>query len=95
MKKVTVQKQQNIIDLAIQEYGSIEGLIQLAKDNDLSLDEDMVAGAMLEVNESKINNQPLVDYFKQRDIIIATGVSDFIGVNTGGIFDFTFDFTFE
>ena len=94
MKKATVHKQQNILDLAIQEYGSIEGLLELAKENNLSLDEDMVAGSVLSVDESKIINLPLVNYFKEKEIVIATGANGFV-TDDIGIFDDTFNDTFN
>ncbi len=94
MKKVIVHKRQNVIDLAIQEYGSIEGLLELAKENNLSLDEDMVVGSTLFVDASKITNKPLVGFFKEKKIVIVTGVDVFMD-ESEGVFNNTFDNTFN
>jgi len=63
--KITVQPNQNIFDLAIQQYGSISGLFFIVKSNALKPTEFLKAGAELITNEQAIN-KPVVDFFKAK-----------------------------
>jgi hypothetical protein len=64
---------QNIIDLAVQETGSVEGLISLVKRNGLSVNSRMNAGDEYEVNEDDVSDEQTKRYFDQRNIRINTG----------------------
>jgi hypothetical protein len=44
MKTVAIAVEQNIYDIAVQEYGSIEGILQLRQLNDFSFSQDIQPG---------------------------------------------------
>ena len=69
MKQVIIQEGQSLVDVALQELGSIEGLFALLGANPgLDLDSDLEAGQKVLVNESDIVNQDIVDYYHRKGI---------------------------
>lgn len=72
MKTVAIQDGQTIYDLALQEYGCIEGVMLLMEDNsDLvpDLNADPVAGSLFQIRE----DDPIIDvvardYYADNDI---------------------------
>ncbi|MFR9622361.1 MAG: LysM domain-containing protein [Rikenellaceae bacterium] len=48
----TVERGQSLTDIAIQVYGSTQMLFRLASDNGLRVDSDVVAGAVLQYDDS-------------------------------------------
>jgi hypothetical protein len=73
---LVVVKDQNIIDLAIQQYGSIDGLMQLWSDNqDLTADAEIAPGAAIKVNAQVVTNSLNKLYLDKRGVRIATGVA--------------------
>jgi hypothetical protein len=94
-KKIRVSKGQNLFDVALSEFGGVEAVIQLWRDNPsadlLSAD---LAGLELLIDITGIINQPAVDSYKDNGLV-NTG-SQLIGIQQEeGIFDETFDETFE
>lgn len=91
VKTVTVLSRQTIYDIAVQEYGSTEGVIQLIKDNpELNLVNNLYAGQLLKINAGPVNKL-VADYFKSNDLHPATQI---ITTSNGGDFnnDFNNDF---
>ncbi len=74
---INSQNNQNYLDLAIQEYGSLEGLFDLLDANDLQLtsqkDPDPYAPVALQGN---IQNRFIYNYYKSNDIRPATAVAE-------------------
>jgi hypothetical protein len=65
---------QNTIDLAVQHYGSVEGLFGLLEDlGKDSVNAFVTTGEMLNVSPSKIADTKMVNYLKKRNIAINTG----------------------
>lgn len=62
--QVIVYAGQNTPDLALQEYGSIEGLFMLILDNSLAADSDFVPGTMLKVRAEKVRKD-VVSYYSR------------------------------
>jgi hypothetical protein len=60
MSKIKVYEGQSIYDIAVQEYGSVEGLFYLLADNNLTLDSNLKSGAELVVRDSIIKAAALV-----------------------------------
>jgi hypothetical protein len=50
----TVQPNETLIDVALRVYGSVQGLVYLAQDNGLKLDDEVMAGQELEVREGLV-----------------------------------------
>jgi hypothetical protein len=64
---------QNIIDVAIQEYGKAEAIFELAQANGLSLSEIMDVGQSLGIDANNIQDLEIVQFFKERNFIVVTG----------------------
>ena len=49
--KTVVQAGQTLLDIAVQEYGTIEAVFMLAKANDMSITDSLQAGQQIEIPE--------------------------------------------
>lgn len=76
-----VQDGQNLADIAIQEYGSLEALVDLAAENGISVTTDLKAGQELTISKRFYNKQ-MMSYCKSHSIHPAT-VYDQSGVRLG------------
>ena len=74
MSVVKIHSGQSLLDICIQEYGSVEALVHLAKENDVPLDHIPEAGDMVKVSEQVSFKPEVVKYFKDR------GRSSILGV---------------
>ena len=64
MKIITVKFGQTIFDIALQEYGDLEGIKTLLEDNEgLDLSQELVEGSKLNISIDKIIQQPIVNEF--------------------------------
>lgn len=75
MYKIEVMEGQSIIDIALEQYGSVAGLVTLARDNNLSITQELDVDVPLLIDESKVINRDMVRYFRQENISINTGGS--------------------
>ncbi len=91
--KVTVLDRQSIFDMAVQVMGSAEAAFVLARDNNLSLTDELQAGQELEW--FSIDNRQIETYYKNRNLHPATALTKEDSKLLGRIFDFTFRKTFE
>jgi hypothetical protein len=90
-KKITVQPNQSVYDIAIQEYGSVEGVFLLMQDNPLiitSLDVNLIMGTRLQILSLPLNKE-IISYYKDNHIIPVSSI-DALSVAGGG--DFSIDF---
>lgn len=55
-KKITVEHGQNLIDIAMQEYGSIIGLRLIIDDNNMSFDDSLQPGRELLIRKELVPN---------------------------------------
>jgi hypothetical protein len=93
---ITVLNRQTILDIAVQEYGNVEAAFYIALANDLSVADDVGAAVLvLPAGDSAGNASrlPIVNYYKNRGIRPATAITDDDG--GAGVFDKTFDYTFN
>lgn len=74
MSKYTVQKKQNLTDIAVQNYGSswADGLIKMVEYNGVSLAQSLDEVTDLEVTEVNENNLSL-KYLQERNVAVVTG----------------------
>jgi hypothetical protein len=63
---------QNLIDIAMQYYGSAEAVVELCIDNQLDIGTAIQPGLVLVVNEAYVVNKRLVQYYKDNQIIVAS-----------------------
>lgn len=77
MISVQVIDRQNLIDLAVQYYGSAAAVIDLCIDNNLELDDELPAGTMILIQDTYPDtaDSEFADYIKANEIQIV-GVSD-------------------
>lgn len=73
IEKVKVYSDQNIVDLALQEHGSIEGLVSFAKRNGLAVDQDPAVGIEVEIESTEIINTQTRQFFKNSNYVVTTG----------------------
>lgn len=66
-----VQAGQTLLDIAIQEYGTIEAAFMLAKANDLSITDTLQAGQVIEIPEM-VYNSVLAEYCQRNSVCPAT-----------------------
>ena len=72
MNNVVIHNHQTPLDLAIQNYGSVEGIVDLLLINNLSVTDTLEAGQQLQ-NSTELFNQDIVTYYDNRAIRPATG----------------------
>jgi hypothetical protein len=74
MATYTVKPNQNLYDVALYLYGSIEGLFDLLISNeDINMTTDLVYGQELTYHEEFILNSTIVDEFADKSIVPASG----------------------
>ena len=73
MKTVIVRNNQSLFDIAIQEYGTVESVFDLAMANGLGITGILTAGQVLKAPESEYINAEVVAYYKKNDLHPATG----------------------
>lgn len=99
--KLTVLDRQSIFDLAVQALGSAEAAFSIALLNDLPLNEELNAGQT--INLPTIAHKAIAEYYKNKGLKPATGITGNIWDNISGdglgynkrIFDYTFNLNFE
>lgn len=85
-----VANQQSILDIAIQETGTVESVIDIAQRNSISITDDLEIGTV--VATGPIINNAIAKYYAARSIRPATQVASTIELS---IFDEVFDEIFE
>lgn len=62
-----------MVDIALERYGSLEGLVKLCLDNQLHIGEDLIEGRSLSIDEDFAADQKVAAYIKKQNISIYTG----------------------
>ena len=75
MFAVTVRRRQTLSDVCLQVYGTIEGIIALARENNLPPSGELEAGTVLQCPDVTYDNY-LQDYVRKNGIIPATAYND-------------------
>ena len=74
-KRVTIITQQTLFDIAIQQYGGVDGILLLIEDNpQLALDfnSNIFAGMELKLRDSAAVNEDVSDYYLKKELMVAT-----------------------
>jgi len=75
MKQVIVQQGQTIVDIALQEYGSVEGLFAFLEANqNLDLDSQLEPGQKVLVREEDVVNSDIVNYYQRNNINVVSSL---------------------
>lgn len=90
--KVTVLSGQSLTDIAIQVYGSAEGVVALAEENGLEVTDELEAGQVLEFRTENIASKSIANYYSMKRIHPATAVPF---DPEAGVWDESFDLTFK
>ena len=64
MSVIVVRANQNIYDICIQVYGTLEFLDQLISDNNLNFDGNITQGQELKVDDTILANKDVQDFFE-------------------------------
>lgn len=64
MSTVIVRSNQDIFDICLQEYGSIEFFDKLRSDNNLNFDGAISQGQVLKIDDTIIANKDIQDFFE-------------------------------
>lgn len=69
MRDITVKPNQSLFDIAIQEYGNIEGVFHLVEDNEslTGITDNVFAGEVLKVRDNAINKR-MVEFLRPHEI---------------------------
>ena len=88
MGTIRAQQNQNIFDLSLQEYGSIENVFDILEDNDLyNITGDVSVYEDLKVGREAFKKD-IVEYYNSRNLKPATSIADdeeFLLTNFSGI----------
>nr|WP_294922212.1 hypothetical protein [uncultured Flavobacterium sp.] len=77
--QLTVNHNQNLFDVSIQENGNVMTVFELALLNGFSITDNIVPSQNIDVVKSELVAQELVDYFKNKNHVVATGgVNDLV-----------------
>lgn len=90
--KVIVLTGQTLMDVALQVYGSAEGVFTLAAENGLEVTDMLRPGQVLEYQPEQVLNKGVAQYYATRGVCPATA---FDGSQTERIHDETFDLTYN
>jgi len=74
MRNITITDRQNIVDIAIQYYGSAASVIDLCIDNNLELDSNLAAGQTLLIQDTYPDsaNGDIADYLQGNTIVVVS-----------------------
>jgi hypothetical protein len=75
MKTIMISEGQNLFDLALQQYGSIEGIFWIIEDNITvvnSIDASLVAGMVLNIRDAVIDSE-VINYYERNKTQVNTG----------------------
>ena len=94
IKKVYITDKQNIIDIALENYGNVDSVFQLLKHNNLDLLGSLEKGKEIEIPSPQLErDKKLLAYFQENKIKIATDVG--IDYNDQAGFSYGFSIGFN
>ena len=75
MRTVTVLNNQSLWDIAIQEYGTVEAVFELARANGIGVTDLLTAGQELVLPEidSSVEKPEVVEYYRRNGLYPVTG----------------------
>ena len=82
MKQYTVRSGQNIYDVSLTLYGTVEGIFDLLISNEgLTMDTKLTYGMVLNYHEEFIINSGIVSWLKDNDILVKNGEHTYNYIN--------------
>lgn len=93
MSTVTVKNGQDLFDVCLQEYGTLDLLAQFLAENNLSIDDYLSSGQQLTINNENVGNLRVKNSFQKSNFVVMnadqTALATTIGAFNG---DFNDDF---
>jgi len=92
MDKVTTIAEQTIFDIAIQQYGGVEGAVNLVLDNfalGLNFNSNIQPGDKLKLTDGLSHNEEVSRFYTKKQLLVATKSGGDVAINEG---DFSNDF---
>jgi len=84
MKQYIVSTGENIYDVALKLFGSIEGIVDLLACNDISVDDTLSKGTVLNYHDGITINQNIVEWLKENNISVKNSCSFIQPFNDNG-----------
>ncbi len=75
MNNIVVLSHQNLLDIAVQNFGNAKAAFDLALKNGLSLSEDLIPGQVLQLPESLYKDTDVAGYYRDKKLQPATALS--------------------
>lgn len=72
---VTVEQGQNLLDISVQETGTIENVFKIAQANDICITDYLPIGTVIIIPNDVVVNKKVKDYYKNKGIKPATNGS--------------------
>ena len=87
MRTITILALQSLLDVAIQQTGKIENVLQIAIENNRSITDELVNQDKLLITNETINSSKVLQYFDSKQLKIATAITlqDTVQMPTIGI----------
>ncbi|MHA3046007.1 hypothetical protein JSO59_001360 [Riemerella anatipestifer] len=76
--QITALHNQTLLDVCLQHTGTIEGVFELAMANDLSITDDVQAGAVLQLPEGIKTDRDIFNYYTSKNIQPATAITEVV-----------------
>lgn len=70
--KISVSPGQSLYDVALQYYGTVDGVADILDRNEFDHDTELTGGQLIEVSELPINRQ-VVSFFQENNIVPNNG----------------------
>jgi hypothetical protein len=74
MRSVTVIIGQNIMDIAMQEYGDADAIVEVCELNELEIDDDIYPGQVLNLRDLTDDDE-VANYYKSKGIEVSSTLS--------------------
>ncbi len=74
MKTITVLNRQNLLDVALKQYGKATAVFKLALENKINITGDLKANDTLVILSDGIQDKELVDFYYQKEVEPATAI---------------------
>lgn len=72
---ITIEHNQSLLDIAIQEYGDVQMAVELAVLNNMPLSGELAVGRDIVTTGLRVVSSSIVENFKRNGVIPATGVT--------------------
>lgn len=72
MQKVKVKLFQSLVDIAVQQYGTADGVVAIANANNISITDTLTVDAELKIPEFENTKPKILKYYAENNIIPAT-----------------------